>query len=581
MPKHRHGGLLMEGMGIAMPSKTRKRGCSPSSSSSSRIHRYRLNKRAIVVGRTRVGHGGSRSVTPSVVESPKYSQSGRAAQPVSARRLAATLWEMNEIPSPGLSGSDLEAVKQHLRKSGSKTVFKREKMQSGWDPRSSSASLPPHLSDPSHTPTASEVDRSGIASEKRTPRQTSGEFDSISNASFMEIESRSRAPTSRGSVCGSRSRLKDVNNALTTSKELLKIISRIWAHQADQPSSHMSVVSALHAELERARTQVNHLMQEQRMSRNEVHHLIKCFAEEKMSWKSKEHLAIEAAIASVAGELEVERKLRRRLEGLNKNLGKELTEIKSSFIKAVRELESERRAREITEQACDELARNVDEDRAQVEKEKEMLELADKLRKGRGQTKLSEAKHQFEEKSSAISKLRKQLEVFLGAKRDKDEERATRLSKPSIRSLPQDDREVEDARDSRVESTEGDHLIESKNNTSKIHKWAYAYSSAIGRDPKKVTVDEIKARNSISGQVSWRGTALQRAISEGVEGGIRRHEKGDGLDRQRFPEYEKETHRRSCTDEMQRYRGIKGPHEHVMSRSSLTRDCYSPSQQRE
>ncbi|XP_057784771.1 uncharacterized protein At5g41620-like isoform X2 [Salvia miltiorrhiza] len=610
MPKHIHRGVMMEG--IAMPTKTRKRGCSSSSSSSSRIHHYRLNKRAIVVGRSRAGLGGSRSGTQvptwrtaSAVESPKYSQSGRPAQPVSARRLAATLWEMNEIPSPGLGGSDLEAVKQQLRKSGTKTVFKREKMQSGWGLRSTSVSvsgsLPPHLSDASHSPSVSEVDPSGIASEKRTPsisrRHTSAEVDSISNASFMEIESRSRAPTSSGSVSGGRSRLKDVSNALTTSKELLKIISRIWAHQADQPSSSMSVVSALHAELERARTQVNHLMQEQRTGRNEVHHLIKCFAEEKTSWKSKEQQAIEAAIASIAGELEVERKIRRRLECLNKNLGKELTEIKSSFMKAVRELESERRAREITEQVCNELARNVDEDRAQVEKlksesikihqeaekEREMLELADKLREGRVQMKLSEAKHQFEEKSSAISKLRKQLEVFLGAKRDKDDERATCLSKPNISSHAQDDREVEDARDSKAESAEGDHLIESKNNTSKVHKWAYAYSSAIARDSKKSPVDEIKARNSISGQVSWRSTALQRAISEGVEGGIRRHEKGDGFDRQRFPEVEKEPHRRSYLDETQRYRGVKGLHEHVVSspRSSLTRDCYSPSQQRE
>ncbi|KAG6388796.1 hypothetical protein SASPL_150232 [Salvia splendens] len=68
---------------------------------------------------------------------------------------------------------------------------------------------------------------------------------------------------------------------------------RVWSRprlrvnrsvEADQPSSHMSVVSALHAELERAQTQVNYLMQEQR-NRDKVHHLIKCFAEEKMSWK--------------------------------------------------------------------------------------------------------------------------------------------------------------------------------------------------------------------------------------------------------------------------------------------------------
>ncbi|KAG6410019.1 hypothetical protein SASPL_128066 [Salvia splendens] len=67
-------------------------------------------------------------------------------------------------------------------------------------------------------------------------------------------------------------------------RRVAEIISCIWAHQADQPSSHMSVVPALHAELERARTQVNYLMQEQR-NRDGVHHLIKCFAKEKMSWK--------------------------------------------------------------------------------------------------------------------------------------------------------------------------------------------------------------------------------------------------------------------------------------------------------
>ncbi|KAF3619416.1 hypothetical protein FXO38_32949 [Capsicum annuum] len=49
--------------------------------------------------------------------------------------------------------------------------------------------------------------------------------------------------------------LAAVSNALTTSKEHLKIINRIWAH-ADQPSSSTSLVSALHTQLERARLQV-------------------------------------------------------------------------------------------------------------------------------------------------------------------------------------------------------------------------------------------------------------------------------------------------------------------------------------
>ena len=39
--------------------------------------------------------------------------------------------------------------------------------------------------------------------------------------------------------------------------------------------------------------------------------MIKCFAKEKAAWESKEQETVEAAVESVAGELEVERKLRR------------------------------------------------------------------------------------------------------------------------------------------------------------------------------------------------------------------------------------------------------------------------------
>ena len=108
-----------------IPGKIRKRGCSSSaSSSSSVIQSYRF-KRAILVGK-RVGAGvGSGTPVPTwrlvssrspasarlrgggggTAESPKHAPS--QAPPVSARKLAATLWEMNEIPSPrAKEGSD-------------------------------------------------------------------------------------------------------------------------------------------------------------------------------------------------------------------------------------------------------------------------------------------------------------------------------------------------------------------------------------------------------------------------------------------------------------------------------------------
>lgn len=139
MPRHNH---VMEDL-IHDSCKIRKRGCSSSSSTSSKLHNYRF-KRAIVVGnKTRKGLG-SRSSTPvptwkttsllrngGVVESPKYESS--KSRPVSARKLAATLWEMNEMPKVMEEKMKIMKTKEKLR-----SVV--------------SGSLPPHLSDPSHSP---------------------------------------------------------------------------------------------------------------------------------------------------------------------------------------------------------------------------------------------------------------------------------------------------------------------------------------------------------------------------------------------------------------------------------------------
>lgn len=616
---------MMEGLDV--PTKIRKRrGYSSSPSSSSRIYNYRLSKRAILVGKNRAGLGSSRSSTPvptwrtaplrSAIETPKYSQGGKSVRPVSARRLAATLWEMNEMPSPKMSESNSEVMRRQQKKSGSRLVLKGEKLvQSGLGLHSGSGSLPPHLSDPPHSPTVSEkMDRSGTGSrQRRTPSisqklmsadRNIGAIDSLSNTSFMEIETRSRPQISSESVVGSKSRLKDVSSALITSKELLKIINRIWA-QADQPSSSMSLISALHAELERARLQVNQLIHEQRSEKNEINYLMKCFAEEKASWKNTEQLAVEAAIGSIARELEVERKLRRRLESLNAKLGKELAEIKLSFVKAVKELETEKRAREITEQVCDELARNLDDDRAEVEmlkresvrvnedveKEREMLDLADKLHEERAHMKLSEAKHQFEEKNSAIGKLRKQLEAFLGTKRDKDEERAIYSSKQNIGSHQhegEDDEEVEDGIDSKEDSAESDlHSIEldlnNNNSNDKGHKWAY--SPTVERESRRLPVNnETKARNSISGLVSRRSTSLQRSASDGVERaaqGASNQHIINGLGEDGSHEVDKDALRSSYLDEMQRLKSAKGLKNHLLSSSRLGRENHSPSSKKE
>lgn len=431
-------------------------------------------------------------------------------------------------------------------------------------------------------------------------------------SSILQIETRSRVQTPTGSVGGVRNRLKDVSNALTTSKELLKILNRVWA-SADQPSSSMPLVSALHAELERARLQVNQLIQEQRSDQNEISYLMKCFAEEKAAWKNKEREAVEAAIDTIAGELEVERKLRRRFESLNKKLGKELAETKTTFMKTVKELESEKRARDIVEQVCDELARDVGEDKAvveglkrdaekvreEVEKEREMLHLADMLREERVQMKLSEAKHQFEEKNTAVDKLRKQLEAFLGRKRGKekrsdshnlvtDEEISPCLSKSQFSNHQSHEKEdhgevVEDLEEEEEEdSTDSElHSIELSlnNNNGKNYKWAHP--SNLGRESRRISVDdEIKGR-----MIPRKSSSLQRTISEGVEWGIQARNllnAADHLDCERISEMEKkQSQRKSCADEAHRNKAMKGLRDHLMSssRTGSVRDFMSPTRQ--
>ncbi|XP_010262928.1 PREDICTED: uncharacterized protein At5g41620-like [Nelumbo nucifera] len=596
----------------------RKRGCSSSSSSSSLVKNYRI-KRAILVGK----RGGSSTPVPTwkmssrspsslvgIAESPKYPpshSSGKGKQaPVSARKLAATLWEMNEIPSPRMK--DVLEVSRIRKETRS-----RERMASSVQ----SGSLPSHLSDPSHSPVSERMDRSGTGSlHKRTSaishrlsHNDHGPFDSLSNASLTEIGTRSRAMTPTGSILGVKTRLKDVSNGLITAKELLKILNRICGLE-EQNASSMSIVSALRAELERARLQVEQLILEQRSDRNEINYLMKRFAEEKSAWKNKEQEKIQAAIQSIAGNLEVERKLRRRSEGLNKKLGMELAETKASLAKAVKELESEKRAREILEHVCDELARGIGEEKAEmeelrresekvreeVEKEREMLQLADVLREERVQMKLSEAKYQFEEKNAAVDKLRSELEALRtkGAKENGTISQnsrgkadvASHLSRTHSGSYGkedgEDDGEVEDGENPEEDSAESDlHSIElNMDNNNKSYRWSYANGATQG-DPKRVFEEEIKGRRSTSEKMSRGSSCLERGVSEGIEWDFSNDQTfqnhGDGIDWTRFLEHDRQYYE----DETQRYKSVKGLRDHLLSGSRIAsaRDFASPTRQ--
>ncbi|KAK4409101.1 hypothetical protein Sango_0491100 [Sesamum angolense] len=346
--------------------KVRKRGCS-SSSSSSLVENYRL-KRAFLVGK-RVGSTtpvpmwkmmGSKSPSLENDKAFKYlaAKGGERAKElsVSARKLAATLWEIDGWPSPRVKRESLVDEVGVVRK---ERILESSKL----------GSMVLALSDLFHSPVSQRMDPPKVGSHRR------------------------RA-------------------------------------SADQNSTSLSLFSALKFELDRACIHVCKLIQEQKVNRSEIDVMFKHFEEEKMVWKLKEQDRIRSAITSIAGELETEKKLRRQTERLNKKLGRELAETKASLSKQTKDLESEKRARQILEQVCDELARGIGEDRAEVEelkkqsakvreeveKEREMLQLADVLREERVQMKLLEAKYQFEEKNALVDNLRNELEAYLKSK---------------------------------------------------------------------------------------------------------------------------------------------------------------------
>ncbi|KAF5751705.1 hypothetical protein HS088_TW02G00722 [Tripterygium wilfordii] len=573
----------MEGKQHRGHSKIRKRGCS-SSSSSSIVKRYRI-KRAILVGLK----GGSSTPVPTwktntkspalAMPNVEFTPSQGREVPVSARKLAATLWEINNIPSP----------KKDLDK---KELKNKEK-------------LPQHLSDPSYSPDSEGMDRSRCQGHKKRTsivtkklQMTDYKFegaDSVNNTSLMEIETHSKHKTHNGCMVGIKTRLKDVSDGLTTSKELLKVLNHIWGLE-EHHSAGISLVAVLRTELSRARNQVDQLIKEKRSYRNEVEDLVQHFAEEKAQWKSKERERILNANASMAAELEVEKKLRLQTERLNKKLGKELKDTKASLSKAMKELESEKRAKEILEQVCDELARGIGEDRAEmeqlkresskareeVEKEREMLQLADVLREERVQMKLSEAKYHFEEKSAAVEKLRNELEAYLRTKIgdenddgspsfERIKELEAYLKKIQFGSYQNPDKEEDKLRIANGENHERDdsgdsdlHSIElSMDNNSKSYKWSYACDGDAQDDPKRTSVNkETKGRKSVTENPKWGGISLNGIDWDFI---TRSRENSERVDQEQLSEMVSNSRTLDYEDEIKRYKSVKSLRDHILS----------------
>ncbi|XP_016476188.2 uncharacterized protein LOC107797784 [Nicotiana tabacum] len=597
--------------------KVRKRGGS-TSSSSSLIQSYRL-KRAILVGKK----GGSSTPVPmwkmNNSRSPSLQndsnsksfkilqqqttaakgigcEKGQEIFSVSARKLGATLWEINGVLTPNKKEEVNFDEVERVAKSSSK--FDSVAFQL------------------SHSPVSERMERSKVGSHRRrtsigSQKLLQTDF-TLQNGCLIEVDQTQQ----NHAQTVNKHRLKDVRNGLSASKELLKVLNRVWGLTEHQ-STCLSLFSAIKAELDRACIQVTKLIHEQRYNNGEVDVLLKQFEEEKAAWKLKEQDKIHTAITSIAKELKIEKKLRKQTERINKKLGKELADTKICLSKAVKELEGEKRAREILEQVCDELARGIGEDRAEVEelkrqsakvceeveKEREMLQLADVLREERVQMKLSEAKYQFEEKNAVVDKLRNELEAYLRSKKGQEQggddspnyERIKQLEKHLRETLPTtcyyQDKEkgngkVVNKEDDDDDSADSDlHSIElNMDDNTKSYQWG----STLENDPKRFSVsDKSKGRKSISEKFPRQSISIERETSDGIEweftaGG---KENVDTFEQERFNflenggifEFSSQVWKKDCEDEIERYKMIKDLRDHIVSSASrkTPTQCFS------
>lgn len=220
-------------------------------------------------------------------------------------------------------------------------------------------------------------------------------------------------------------RFRQAGNDLKTSTELLKVLNRIWSLE-EQHAADVSAMKGLKRELHHAQVCIQELMQERQRYHHEIDSLARQVTEDKMARKNKDQEKIKAALRSVQEDLEDERRLRKHSETLHRKLGKELSEMKSAFCKAVKALEKEKKTTCLLEDLCDEFAKGIRsyEEEVRMLKQKHVKEYEHKFDKSvvhiseawldeRMQMQKTDTREDLSGKTSITERLSSEIERFL------------------------------------------------------------------------------------------------------------------------------------------------------------------------
>ncbi|MCO5601638.1 hypothetical protein L7F22_055761 [Adiantum nelumboides] len=334
--------------------------------------------------------------------------------PISARNLAASLWELQESPFSKAGPRCTQGLtKQQCVQDGQRYLSAASSYISKGSRKRSSVSL-----------------KSGDKEKVLAKLEKHGGHQILSDHRREIITNGRQTVTPKSLELSSKGVLCSLSCGPTTTSDLLKILNHVWQLE-EQHATSMSLVSSLRVELDEAQSQLQELLLNKKNVCEVVESISTRLAEERASWQEQQEQYITVAIHSVMQDLEFERESKRKLEVLYKTVNKEFRLARKSLFKALEELQRERKARQLMEEVCDELAIEIGQDKArvedlkresakvreEVEEERKMLQMAEIWREERVQMKLMEAKLELEEKNTALSKQRSQLKAFLKSKR--------------------------------------------------------------------------------------------------------------------------------------------------------------------
>ncbi|WVZ80086.1 hypothetical protein U9M48_027592 [Paspalum notatum var. saurae] len=341
---------------------------------------------------------------------------GRRGPPTaSARQLGATLWEIQDVVRVAGAGC-------RIRRRGRRAPIGDE--------------------------ACADADRCQHIPGIETMPRSSGGFGAQVAAAVMEHDKlhkgrcHSRQPLSPASYTSSvgattinivsptrsldcNARFRQSGNDIRTSTELLKVLNRIWSLE-EQHAADVSAMKGLKRELHHAQACIQELMQERQRYHHEIDSLARQVTEDKMARRNKDQEKIKAALRSLQEELEDERRLRKHSETLHRKLGKELSEMKSAFCKAVKALEKEKKTTCLLEDLCNEFAKGIRnyEEEVRVLKQKHVKEYEHKFDKSvvhiseawldeRMQMQKADIRENLSGKTSITERLSSEIESFL------------------------------------------------------------------------------------------------------------------------------------------------------------------------